>query len=206
MPPDWTTIHAERSSLAGDLSGLADDRWSTTSLCSEWTVQQVVAHLTATAKMSPVRFFTKFAGAGFVFRKFNDNGVRDETLETPAATLQGFRSAAGNASAPPGPADTPLGEVLVHAEDIRRPLGISHTYPQAAVEQAARFYASSTPIIHGKGRVAGLTLKPTDAGWSIGSGPVVEGPALSLLLAITRRRAALADLQGPGLDELRGRS
>jgi hypothetical protein len=50
------------------------------------------------------------------------------------------------------------------------------------------------------------------SGWTVDdvlahlSGPVVEGPVLSLLLAATGRRAALEDLSGPGLDLLRSRS
>ena len=38
-----------------------------------------------------------------------------------------------------------------------------------------------------------------------GSGPLVEGPAVALMLATTGRRAALADLHGPGVETLRSR-
>ena len=50
-----------------------------------------------------------------------------------------------------------------------------------------------------------MTLKATDADWTHGSGPLVEGPALSLLLAATGRKVALADLSGDGVEILRGR-
>jgi hypothetical protein len=53
--------------------------------------------------------------------------------------------------------------------------------------------------------VAGLTLRATDADWSHGSGPIVEGPAMSLLLATAGRTAAFDDLAGPGLPTLRTR-
>jgi hypothetical protein len=49
------------------------------------------------------------------------------------------------------------------------------------------------------------TLRATDADWSVGSGPVVSGPALSLVLALTGRPTALADLSGDGLAALRSR-
>ena len=67
------------------------------------------------------------------------------------------------------------------------------------------FYAGSNVLIGGKRRVAGLTLRATDTDWSHGSGPLVEGPAVSLMLATTGRRAALEDLRGPGVETLRSR-
>lgn len=51
--------------------------------------------------------------------------------------------------------------------------------------------------------VAPLRLVAVDADVSIGEGHDVRGPALSLLLAICRRRVALDDLDGPGRDLLR---
>lgn len=48
-----------------------------------------------------------------------------------------------------------------------------------------------------------VRLTATDADLSIGDGPEVTGSALSLLLAASRRRVALEDLDGPGVDALR---
>jgi hypothetical protein len=41
---------------------------------------------------------------------------------------------------PPGPADTMLGETIIHAQDIRGPLGIPHEYPLGALVRLADFY------------------------------------------------------------------
>ena len=60
-------------------------------------------------------------------------------------------------------------------------------------------------LIGAKKRIAGLRLEASDADWSTGDGPVVRGPALSLLLAMTGRRVALDDLSGDGLAALRDR-
>jgi len=48
-------------------------------------------------------------------------------------------------------------------------------------------------------------LRATDTDWSAGNGPVVSGPAISLVQAITGRTIALDDLSGDGLAELRSR-
>jgi len=201
----WPTIHAERQALADDLAGLTDAQWQTPSLCSRWTVHQVLAHMVGTAKMTPAKFVARFAAAGFNFDRFADKEIATQSAGGPAATLAEFRSVRNRTSAPPGPRATWLGEVFVHAEDIRRPLGIAHRYPTAEVVRVIRLYAGSNAIIGGKKRVFGLTLRATDADLSLGSGPVVEGPALALLLATAGRRAALPELTGPGVTVLRGR-
>jgi len=48
-------------------------------------------------------------------------------------------------------------------------------------------------------------LRATDVDWTHGSGPEVTGPAHSLLMAMTGRKDALADLSGDGVDTLRSR-
>jgi uncharacterized protein (TIGR03083 family) len=202
----WPMIHAERQALADDLTNLTDSQWETPSLCTEWTVHQVLAHLLSAAMMTPPKFFARFAGAGFNFNKYAAREVAQESAGGPAATLAAFRNVRDRRSAPPGPKDTWLGEAFVHGEDIRRPLGIRGNYPADGVVRALRFYARSNAIIGGRDRVAGLTLRATDADAMIGSGPLVEGPAISLLLAASGRKSALSELTGPGVEVLRQRS
>ena len=96
----------------------------------------------------------------------------------------------------------------MHGADVRRPLGIPHTCPPGAVRQAIDFYKGSNMLIGSKNRVAGLTLRATDQDWQHGQGGPearVEGPLLSLLLAMTGRAAACDDLTGPGVETLRSR-
>lgn len=202
----WPTIHAERKALVDDLAGLTPEQWTTQSLCSEWNIHQVLAHQLSAAKMTPPKFFGKFAAAGFNFNKFAAKQVAVESVGGPAATLAAFRAAEPRETAPPGPKDTWLGEAFVHGEDIRRPLGITRAYPLPEVARAIALYAKSNAIIGGKTRVAGLTLKATDTDFSVGSGPLVEGPAISLLLAASGRKSALDELSGPGVEALRERS
>jgi uncharacterized protein (TIGR03083 family) len=205
MTDIWPTVHAERQSLADELAGLTAEQWQTPSWCAEWTVHDVLAHLTSAAKMTPPKFFGRFAAAGFNFDKFAAQQVARERSGGPDATLAEFRQVASRTSAPPGPKDTWLGEAFAHGEDIRRPLGIAHTYPLPYVVRVIRLYASSNAIIGGKRRVSGLTLRATDIDFSVGAGPVVEGPAVELMLAASGRKQALANLSGPGVETLAGR-
>ncbi|MEU4559377.1 hypothetical protein AB0F72_13400 [Actinoplanes sp. NPDC023936] len=54
-------------------------------------------------------------------------------------------------------------------------------------------------------RMADL-VEATDMDWSWGSGPLIRGTAEAVMLALTGRRAALADLSGDGVAELRSRT
>jgi len=202
----WSLIHPERDALAADLASLDASRWQTLSLCTDWTVRQVLAHMTSTAAMTPPRFIGKFLGSGFNFKAFSDKGVESELGDSPAETLSRFQAQAASTTSPPGPMDSWVGETIVHAEDIRRPLGIAHTYAPAAVLRVADFYKGSNTLIGAKNRIAGVTLRASDTDWSHGSGPEVAGPLLSLVMAMTGRKVALGDLEGQGVEVLRLRS
>ena len=70
---------------------------------------------------------------------------------------------------------------------------------------AANFLKGSNLLIGSKRRIAGLGLRANDLEWATGSGPEVTGPAISLLMAMTGRAAALDDLSGEGVATLRSR-
>lgn len=201
----WPVVHAERAALASDLAGLDESQWQTRSLCEGWTVHEVLGHMVATTRITPVRFFAKLAGSGFRFERMSSGDIQREIAGGPAATLEAFRAQVTTTTRPPGPPDTMLGETIVHSEDIRRPLGIRHTYPSDALIRVANFYKGSGLLIGSKKRIAGLRLRADDLDWSTGDGPEVTGPLLSLLMATTGRKAALADLSGDGVPTLRSR-
>lgn len=202
----WPTIHAERRALADALSDLTPEQWATPSLCAGWTVHDVLAHQLSAAKMTPPKFFINFAAARFDLDRFAGKQVKREGAGGPEATLAAFRAVESRTSAPPGPKDTWLGEAFVHGEDIRRPLGLTRGYPLEQVARALAFYAKSQAVIGGRERVAGLTLTAADIEFSVGSGPLVQGPVMSLLLVASGRKVALPELTGPGVETLAQRS
>ena len=200
----WPTIHAERRALAADLQRLNEDQWSTPSLCSGWTVREVLAHMSAAADMTLPSFFAKLLGSGFRFEGVQEKGISAELGGSAADTLDRFASLADSKRRPPGPTDVMLGETVIHAQDIRAPLGIQHDYPTDAVVQAADFFKGSNLLIGTKRRIAGITLRATDADWTHGTGPEVSGPILALVMAMTGRTTAVDELSGEGVAKLRG--
>jgi uncharacterized protein (TIGR03083 family) len=202
----WPVVHTERRALAADLRDLGTEDWATSSLCSEWTVRDVLAHMASAAKLTPPAFLGKMIGSGFSFDKVQEKGVAANLGGSPADTLANFESVVTSVKHPPGPTQTWLGETIVHSEDIRRALGIQHKYPTDAVVTVADFYKGSNLLIGSKKRIDGLALRATDADWSHGTGPEVSGPILSLVMAMTGRKAADDDLAGDGVATLRSRS
>jgi uncharacterized protein (TIGR03083 family) len=202
----WPTVHAERKALVADMRDLSAGDWDRSSLCSNWTVRDVLAHMTSAARLTPPAFFGKMIGSGFSFDKVLEKGVAANRGASPADTLANFESVVTSVKHPPGPAPTWLGETIVHSEDIRRALGIQHKYPTDAVVTVADFYKGSNLLIGSKNRIAGLALRATDADWSHGTGPEVSGPILSLVMAMTGRKQADDDLSGDGVATLRSRS
>jgi uncharacterized protein (TIGR03083 family) len=201
----WDAIHRERAALAGDLGCLSDEQWQTRSLCGDWTVQQTLGHMTAAASTNPPKWLARVAATGFRFDALIAKDIATQTAGGPDQTLARFQSIESSNGHPPGPVDSWLGETLVHAEDIRRPLGIAHDYPVDAATRLVDFYTRSNLLIGSKRRVADLTLRATDAEWSSGSGPEVAGPAMAIVLAMTGRTVALDELDGDGVDILRTR-
>jgi hypothetical protein len=107
---------------------------------------------------------------------------------------------------PPAPVVAMLGEIIVHGEDIRRPLALSHEAPEEAVMAIADSWKNSNLLIGSKRRIEGLRLRATDAAWAHGDGPEVSGPMVALVLAMSGRKGSHNDLGGDGLEILAARS
>lgn len=199
----WPIVHAERAALLADLEGVDERRFDEPSLCAGWSVHDVVAHLVDTARMTRLGFVAGMVRARFDFDRQNADGIRRARGVTPLQTLDGLRATLTRTATPPAPLDTRLVEAVVHGEDIRRPLELTGSYPQDAVVRALRLQARTSVSFGGaKERIAGVRLAATDADLSIGDGPDVRGPALSLLLAVSGRPVAAGELDGPGAEKL----
>jgi uncharacterized protein (TIGR03083 family) len=201
----WPLIRAERVALIADLEGVPDAQWSTQSLCADWTVRDVLAHMTTTAKMTPGKFVARYAGTGFRFNQFNTMGVKEEQGASPSEAVANFKAQLDRTTGPPGPIDAMVGEIVIHSQDIRRPLGIAHTFQPEALTLVGNFVTKGNLLLGGKRRATGLKLTATDVDWTHGEGPEVTGPLATIILALTGRRAGLAELSGDGLAILTAR-
>jgi uncharacterized protein (TIGR03083 family) len=201
----WAAARTERIALAEDLAALDAAQWARRSLCGRWTVEEVVAHLTAAASVGRLRWVASVLGARFDFGLHNDRRLAEQRGATPQETLQRFRGIAGSTTSTFGPTAAWLGEVVVHAQDIRRPLGLARTPSVEAVTEVARFYAQRDFTVAGHTVIEGLRVEATDGPFAAGAGPLVRGTTLALTMAMAGRRAYCADLTGPGVPVVRER-
>lgn len=202
----WASVRPEREALAAHLQAIDEAAWGTPSLCPGWSVREVLAHMTALARMTPTKFFQKLVASGFNPSRLQARDIELEKGSSVEETLARFCRVTGRKNRLLGQDKTLLGETVVHAEDIRRPLGIAHDYSISALVTVADLYKGSNLIAGTKRRVAGLSLQATDIGWSSGSGLVVSGPMLSIVMVMAGRRAAIDDLEGEGVETLRSRT
>ena len=203
--PTWTCIHSEREALLADLDKLTPEQWATPSLCPGWTVHQVLGHVVALTTQTPISFAGKFLASGFRFDTMVARDVARHSGGTPEETMAVLRAHVEDTTAPPGPVDSWVGEIVVHGADIRRPLGLGHAPPTSTSVQAAEFYSTSNLLIGAKKRIQGLRLVVTDVDWNTGTGPEVRGEILPLVVAMTGRVDALRNLSGPGVQTLQRR-
>ncbi|MFE3987919.1 maleylpyruvate isomerase family mycothiol-dependent enzyme [Nocardia tengchongensis] len=201
----WRLVHAERAALADDLAGLSAPQWAQRSLCGDWSVEEVVAHLTAGASTGRFRWLISVLSNRFDFAKHNDRQLAAHRGTTPQETLERFRAVVDSTVAPSGHTAAWLGEVIVHGQDIRQPLGLPRKPSIEAVTEVARFFASRDFTVPSRKSIQGLRLEATDGPFAIGDGPVVTGPTIALTMAMAGRTTYCDELTGAGLPTLRGR-
>jgi len=201
----WRLIHAERAALADTLEGLSPDQWAVPSLCDGWSVRLLAAHILAGAEQTGPHFMLGMAANGFRFNAMMRRDAQRLGALTPADIVRRLRARTTTTNHPPAPVMAMLGEVVVHGEDLRRPLGLrADPSPEATVACLDMYETASFPV-GGKKRITGLRLVAADVGWSYGAGPEVSGPGLAVMLAMTGRPAGMTGLTGDGVEILRGR-
>ncbi|TWD74888.1 uncharacterized protein (TIGR03083 family) [Kribbella amoyensis] len=200
----WHHIDAERASLADLLSGLTIEQWDTPSVCPGWRVRDVAAHVISSpqARVWPVVRGLARARGDFN-RMVYEEARRAGSQYAPAEIVAQYREYAGSRRHPPGTTTAdPLLDVLIHTQDIARPLGIRRDVPvNAAMVAAERIWTKAFPFKARK-RLAGVRLVATDCAWSVGEGAEVRGVMGDLLLVLSGRTVSVPELTGRGVDRL----
>jgi uncharacterized protein (TIGR03083 family) len=199
-------VSAERHRLADSVADLTAEQWATPSLCAAWTVRDVVAHLTVTTRVTVPRLLRGAVRAGGSFDRLAiDLAAERAVAHTPAELVAQLRESAASTRRMPGssPMD-PLMDLVVHAQDVARPLGRRHVSPPDVVA-ASLAYVATNRFMGGPQRLAGVQLVSTDTGWTHGDGAELRGPDIDLLMVAAGRRAGLDALEGPGAEVLAAR-
>lgn len=202
----WSHIHEERARVLGVLEDLEPHQWQAASRCTEWTVEDVVAHLSAAANTGTWAWIRSILRARFNADRHNQRLLTRYRGANPQETLEIYRRSVANTIAPTKDLPAYLGEVIVHGQDIARPLELSLAPDPAAVLEVAQFYVAKDFAVNSSRLVRGLRVEADDAEFRAGDGPSVRGSLLELVLAMAGRSEDMRALSGDGVVELRRRS
>lgn len=199
----WRHVHHERRELAAVLSTLDDDEWSTESLCPGWTTRDVAAHVIGSPQVTPVEFVSVLVRGGFRFGRAGLLDGRRRGRAPIADILEQYERYDGSRAHPPFTKPTePLIDVLVHTQDLLRPLGRTHDMPVDAAAAAAT-RALRLGMFLGRPQLGGVRLQATDVDWVQGTGPTVAAPMQEILMLCAGRPADAALVEGDGRELVR---
>ncbi len=201
----YPAIADERRSVAALLVELTPEQLASQSLCGNWTVRDVGAHLLMPLVTSMPKFGLAMVRSRMDFDRASELLTASVAQRSDAQIAAGLRDNADHRFTPPGLGpEAPLADVIIHGQDIRRPLGIEHDIDPVRITTVLDFLTGpeATKGVIPKGRVDGLSFHATDLDWSAGSGPEITAPAEALMMSIAGRPVALTELSGPGVAEL----
>ena len=202
----WEMVADQRRQTLELVESLTEEQLSLPSLCEGWAVRDVAGHVAWVALATPPEVVREvLLAGGKVHRAIDVQAKTYGSLGTDVLVEKLRLAVDSRIVTPTITAESLASDTLVHNQDIRRPLGLAAAIDPALLRLALDHYLGANRFTGGKKRVKGLRLVATDLDWSLGSGPEVRGPGEALLLAAVGRGAALADLDGDGLQVLQQR-
>ncbi|MFI2765114.1 maleylpyruvate isomerase family mycothiol-dependent enzyme [Streptomyces echinatus] len=200
-------IAAERRELADLFDALRADDWHAPSLCTGWTVREVVAHMSMGFRLSLPTVLSELLKARGSLHRMTDRVARRDAAAHTTVQLSAFlRDHAHHPWTPPvGGLPAALGHDVVHGLDVTDALGLGRSVPDdrlrilldAIQPRGLKFFGVD---------LTGIRLCAEDTDWSYGSGAdPVYGAAQDLLLLAFGRRLPPGRLRGKAAGRFTGR-
>ena len=202
----WDDVHQERQALLELLETLTPEQWDTTSLCTEWRVRDVVAHMVSETRMTIAQTAWGLITSGFRINRYISNDARRRGAIPAANLLEDFRGVVPARTHLPGLSSLAmLNDIVIHEMDIRRALDKPRSIPnRRTIPVVADLWTNR--FFPGPRLFQGLRAVSTDAAWTAGQGPDITGPIEAFILTLAGRFIALDQLQGKGIATLRIRA
>ena len=201
---DSDTAAEARRSFADMIDGLSDEQLAAATLCHDWTPREVAGHVASFVEMSMPTMMFSMLKAGFNIDRAWDRNARRYSQGPISEVTAKIRDRAGKPAAIKSfPRELTTADCVVHAQDVRIPLGLDGAPTEAMLREALDFCTAhdKRKLLVDPDDIMGLRLEATDIDWSWGSGELVSGPADALLLGINRRDVS-DRLDGPGVASL----
>lgn len=197
----YAMVQQEKRDLTALLRELTPQEWESPSLCAGWRVRDVVAHVLydGTPLLRYGCEVIRVRGSADRLNRLYLDRAREWPTEELLAAFESTIARSYSARIQP---KLVLADLLIHQQDIRRPLNRLRTVPEGTLRTVLD---NPDPFIHSKRRLRGLRWTATDIEWTDGTGPEIYGPGEAIVMAVGGRSSALAQLDGPGVAILRTR-
>jgi len=152
---------AERRRAADMFGRLDEEQWAAQSLCTEWTVREVAAHLIGPFCISVPRFLAGAVLSGGL-HTYSVKATRRLAQRPVPEIIAILRANAERTFVPPGTGPAaPLTDLAVHTRDVARPLGLPTTASPGAWRVVLDFLFSARAArgFVRRGRLGGLRLR-----------------------------------------------
>ena len=195
-------MRAERREIRHALAGLTPEQWQQPSLCSQWTIRDLLAHLVAWDEVLLYRtrrqhlgvltrfardYVTSFASMRLLNRRLQR---RTRGLD-PRALLQRFAADDGDDLKWLFDGTNPaahLAEYVIHRQDLCRPLGLPAPVPAERVSMALDGALQLPGVrLSAWRRLRRTRIEASDIGWARGHGTTRQMTGLNTLLWIAGR-------------------
>lgn len=184
-PQPW--VATTYTGLAQFLTTVPAAAWNAPSLCEQWSIRHLVAHVTMPVRLTPERFMAELASSGGDFTVLsNAVALRDAALPV-ADLLDQLRSPALHAWQPPGGGPTgALSHAVIHSLDVTLALD----QPATAPAEAVTTLLDDLTLANGRWfgiDLSGVQLGATDTDWTWGDGQLVRADSGSLVALLSGR-------------------
>lgn len=203
----WRAVDEGRTRLAGLVRPLTAPQWATASLCTGWTLRDVLAHVTMPLMGNGALAAMALRHPGGSNRLIREGSREIARRHTPAQLVDRLEQLVGNRRTFPGLSVREVHlDLLAHTLDIALPLALDPDLPvdhlRVAADHALHLAGGRKGKVFEHLPLDRVRLQATDTDWSHGSGPEVTGAMSDLYLLVTGRRAGLGRVTGPGVAAL----
>lgn len=183
-----------QSLVAPTCEGLADllasapaETWDAPSLCTDWQVRHVVAHMTMPARLTPEQFGAEMAAVSGDFTVLSDTVAARDAFLPLADHMGALRSPLLHGWQPPGGgAAGALSHAVIHSLDVTVALDRPPVAPKDAVIAVLDQLTAADGADFGID-LTGVRLEATDTDWSWGSGDAVQAGSGHLVALLSGR-------------------
>jgi uncharacterized protein (TIGR03083 family) len=207
---------AEQDDFVALASSLREEQWATKSLCEGWTVRDAVLHAAWHIHFTPLSVAQEFSAYLVAEAKNGDwRFLRDFDSKVDRYLLARYGAISNERlvhwlGSPARRNANHLGELMIHQQDVRRPLGLAREIPADRLSWLLSYCMTSAGNRNAghkpRDRAEGVRLVATDVDWSAGQGPEVRGPGEAILMTIAGRPGVIDELSGPGVAVLANRA